>query len=93
MVCVCVALAGLLTHLCLHHLHPLFSEVSDDGREVHCVFPTGLLEGDVQGNERPCTSHTSTAGGVGVGEIPLHHHPIQKVVLVMYRASLLMGAR
>ena len=50
------------THLCLHHLHPLSSEISDDGRYVYRVLSVSLLCGDINSDEGTSTPYTSTGG-------------------------------
>ena len=50
------------TYSCLNHLHSLLSHLLHCAFDVHCLLSIHLVQGDVQSNEGPWTTHTGTAG-------------------------------
>ena len=48
------------SHHGLHHLHPLPPCLCHDGRDVDGALLLGLLQGNVDGDKCPRSSHTST---------------------------------
>ena len=68
----------VFSYLCLDHFHPLLSESADDASDVHLSFAVSLLQGHVQGNERPRSPHPSTAvyQDRPTIRVPLAHHTL-----------------
>ena len=48
------------TYHCLNHVHSLLSHPLHCSFDVHCLLSIHLVQNDVQSNEGPCPSHTST---------------------------------
>ncbi len=50
-------------HVRLDHFHPLSPDLGDDGGDVDHTLILCLLQGNVQGDERPTATHTRTEQG------------------------------